>query len=320
MKCKFLFLTALSLGLLSTQVAAATPNVSAHVGSYNLILKGDYSNQSDTEGTVFIGGNIDQPGTAIPFGNSLPADNSIDAVTVVGNINAGNVQASSGTNIVYGGNLLGTTNLMVSDGGSITQKSQATLQTEFDNIWSQVQSDSAYFAGLSATPGAGYDFSDWNQAKFKTSTATDLTVYNILGSDLTGNTLTLNFETVPTVPVVINVDASSNKNITVKANMGFDADTIGPMILWNFYNAENITFDTGWVGSILAPNAHLYSSAAPLEGGVAALSFSGNTEFHNNLYSYVPPKEPPTEQVPAPAGVLLIGLGLLVMARRKFTK
>ncbi|WP_340680372.1 collagen-binding domain-containing protein [Paraglaciecola sp.] len=320
MKYKFLIFSALSLGFLSTQVAAVVPNTNAHVGTYNLILKGDLDTSNDIEGRMLVGGNINMAGRSLDVGSKLPSSADIDAVTVVGNMTATDVKAENGNNIIYGGNI-GSTTLLTNGGGTATQVNQSTLQSQFNSIWNSVEADSAYFASLATNASIT---GDSNNPRFGSSVATDLTVYSLSTNDLNNQNATYKFNSSPTVPVVINVDVTGKSNVVINAKSSIEQNEYG-MVLWNFYNTDSTEFTLsfngdGWRGSILAPYANITSSTNALEGGVAALSYTGSVQLHNYLYTYAPPPEPPTEDVPAPAGMLLIGLGLIVMARRKFTK
>jgi choice-of-anchor A domain-containing protein len=313
MNKKLLFVAAIMLSVL-TSTANAT---SGNVGTYNLILKNDLSTTSDIEGKLLVGGDINMSGKSLDVGSSLATDASIDAVTVVGNITSNDVKSANG-NIVYGGDA-SSTNLINNGVGTSYQEDSSLLQAEFDAVWDSVLEDSAYFASLDAN--AEFNANDMNQKYLEASTtATDLVVYDISVDDiLSGNIL---FADTPTVPVVINVDLSGLSSLTLNSKVLINADEIGGLVLWNFYSTDETITDInfsgdGWRGSILAPYANISSSTGALEGGVAALSYTGSVELHNNLYVYETSTESSPTEVPAPAGVFLVGLGLLVMLRRK---
>lgn len=317
MKYKFLCGLAVVLGLISSQVGATNSNV----GSYNLILKNDLDTSSDIEGRLIVGGNINMSKKSLDVGSELVADPTVDAVTVVGNITASDVKTATG-NIVYGGDI-GSTKLINNGGVGVAgisyKEVQSTLQSEFDEIWNSVEADSAYFASLEAN--AVFDSGDMNHKYLESSSASDLTVYEISTSELlTGD---IHFRNTPTVPVVINVDVTGMADLVLNSKVDIQADAIGSLVLWNFFSTDETITDInfsrdGWRGSVLAPYANITSATAALEGGFAALSYTGSVELHNNLYSYTPPT--PSTEVPAPMGLLLLGLGLVLMGRKKKTK
>ncbi|MFT2090604.1 choice-of-anchor A family protein [Paraglaciecola sp. 2405UD69-4] len=318
MKRNILLATLTLMGLLSSQVHATNINV----GTYNLILKDDLSTSSDIEGRLLVGGNINMSGKSLDVGSHLATDSSVDAVVVVGDITANDVKAQTG-NIVYGGSA-GSTNLITNSAtGIVEQKDQAVLQAEFDNIWNSVEADSAYFASLEAN--ANFDSSGMNQKYLEASSATELTVYNVSTDEILSGDVY--FSESPSVPVVINVDITGLTELTLNSKAQFTNETDRTMVLWNFFSTDQTVTDIsfngdGWRGSVLAPYANISSSTGALEGGVAALSYSGSVELHNDLYSYTPPTSTttPATEVPAPAGLALMGLGLLFITRRKLKK
>lgn len=313
MKCKILFPLVAIAGLLAGQTLASTANV----GTYNLILKNDLDTSSDIEGALFIGGDINMSGRSLDVGNELPADVSVNAVTVVGDITANDVKSGNG-DIVYGGNI-GSTNLINNGVGSAYQETQSSLQSEFDTIWASVEADSAYYAGLEKNADIT---GDSNNPRFGPSTATDLTVYELTSTELQNQNASYAFLTNPDVPVLINVDLTGLTSLEIKAKSSIQLSQYS-FVLWNFYSTDETVTDLsfngdGWRGSILAPYANISSNTGALEGGVAALSYTGSVELHNNLYTY----EPPTEEVEvnAPASAFLLGFGLLLVAARRFKK
>ena len=84
-------------------------------------------------------------------------------------------------------------------------------------------------------------------------------------------------------------------------------------MLFNFYQATSINFGGSFQGTVLAPEATVTGTGSgQLDGGLIALSFNGDTEFHDylfagsNLAPYVPP-------VAEPTSFLLCGIALLVV-------
>jgi choice-of-anchor A domain-containing protein len=157
------------------------------------------------------------------------------------------------------------------------------------------------------------------------TSSNDVYVTNITGqmlanaTDLTANGLDRNDT------LIINV---SGKNINFDSlNYGkresFDAlDMSASNILYNFFEAESITFSGGIKGNILAPNANFTFLQGDLSGQVIAKSWTGGWGAQANLWDgfFVPPLDipptpttPPKVDVPEPSSVLLLLCGLLAL-------
>ncbi|MCF2949943.1 choice-of-anchor A family protein [Paraglaciecola aquimarina] len=315
MKNKFLLSVVVSLSLLTPQVFATTSsvNTAAHVGTYNLILQGDLTTNSDIQGQAFINGNVNMLGQVLEVGAHLPSSPSVDAVTVVGNINASTVRVFNNNNIVYGDESnIGSTTF---EGGTTNVRDTDILKTEFNAIWSQAVADSKTFKEL--TPTSVFDTADNNILKFKNDNSLDLNVFTITTDSLSSNG-TFDFLSTPTVPVIINVSGEGVINLTSKPSGSFANFANASNVLWNFYEASTINFNSGsWYGSVLAPGADITLAGGNIDGGIAAKSLDAQSELHNALFTYTPP---PSNDVPAPAGLLFMGLGLIFMGYRRFKK
>ncbi|MEP1445588.1 MAG: choice-of-anchor A family protein [Paraglaciecola sp.] len=320
MHIKLLFSAVAILGLISCQLGATTHtvNTSAHVGSYNLIVKNDLAINSDIQGKIFVGGNVnkaDQNNKNLIVGDKLGISSSVDAVTIVGDINnIETVRTFNGHNIIYGGNA-GASNF---EGGSANQVNQGNLQSEFDTLWAQVENDSEYFENLEKNA----DYHRTHQDKrgvFENDNSVDLNVFEIDKSFLEKQNGEHDFQTNLNVPVVINVAGTGTINIISKPLGGFATTATAVNVLWNFYEATEVNFNAGsWYGSVLAPLAVVNLKGGNIDGSVAALSFNGESQLHHALYSYSPPPSKPISEVPAPASTLIIAFGLVLVAYRKF--
>jgi choice-of-anchor A domain-containing protein len=291
--------------------------IASTVDNYNLILKNDLSTSSDIEGKIFIGGNINMAGRSLDVGSRLASDPKVDAITVVGDITANDVKALNGHNIVYGGNVGSTRLINNGSGGTSTQQSQSVLRTEFNSLFDKVIEESEYYRSLVAN--STFNTSDNNNKRLVSgaSAGDELSVFNISSNDILSGGFS--FDSIPTVPIVINVSGSGALNIGAKAQGNFTKERAS-LVLWNFYEATSISFNgDGWNGSILAPYADISGSTGSIDGGVAALSYSGSVEIHNRLFAYTPPDTSNTSQeVPEPQvlGLLLAAIGFVYFRRK----
>ncbi|ABG41347.1 hypothetical protein Patl_2837 [Paraglaciecola sp. T6c] len=291
---------------------------SGSIGAYNLILLEDYDfNGGDVEGKSIIGGNLNAAGKAVEFGSRLPDTNSaIDAVTIVGDINANHVTIQNGNNIVYGSNSSHANFNLNGSGGSALQRSQTELESEIAAVFTDIYNDSLYFNSL-ATNGS---FSGpGNQSSLSFSGSESVAVFNVNASDVFAQNNSLSLQQASASTVVINV---AGTDITagggVNLTNGFSQQT-ATNIVWNFFEATTINFNNlALKGSVLAPYADT-TGGSSFDGAFAAVSYTGAREFHNFLFDYDTPKPtPPTTQVNAPASLALfaLGLGLVFRTRR----
>lgn len=92
--------------------------------------------------------------------------------------------------------------------------------------------------------------------------------------------------------------------------LGGSARDAGKKVIWNFYNATDLTIDAEFGGSILAVKSNLINNAN-IEGGVYVNNLDSRAEIHiNNFAGAVPEAET--------YAMMMAGLGLLgVMVRRR---
>jgi choice-of-anchor A domain-containing protein len=310
----------MTLGLLSNQVHASSPgdadyvvNTNAHVGSYNLILSEDLDYQSHIYEKILVGGDI-KAGSLVEVGSRINGG-GVDAVVVLGDL-GGTVKADKGNNIVYG-TQSGTTYLLDAGGTSTTITNLTAAQTSFNTIWQQAVNDSAHFKTLSSTGTLNSD------NKFENNNSLDLNIFNIDASNMSSANVNLALAITPTTPIVINVAGTGTININAKALINQE---VLPLVLWNFYEATEINFSgDGWNGSVLAPFASINLTTGAFDGSLVAKSLTSDKQLHNQLFTYNPPLTPPSDsrppsEVPAPASLGIITLGLIFIVRRKLTK
>ncbi|WP_062066598.1 choice-of-anchor A family protein [Cellvibrio sp. OA-2007] len=321
--------------IVSAQAGAISIDLGPATG-YNLFIKENFSQPgADSQGKIAIGGNANigqydvgvnyEPGTkrdGLQFWTE-PGKYS-DVLVVGGNLTTtqwawGNIKG----NLVLGGQLTaGSSKNAVL--GTTTKATPIDFNAAFDqfNLLSQA------LAGQSNTGGLEFKYNNW--LMLDGSANNDVYFTSITGqmlanaTDLTAPGLDKNDT------LVINV---SGKNINFDSlNYGrresFAAlDMSASHILYNFFEAENITFSGGIKGNILAPNANFTFLQGDLSGQVIAKSWTGGWGAQANLWDgfFVPPVDipppatPPQVSVPEPSAVLLLlaGLFALVLIRRK---
>ncbi|BFT28949.1 hypothetical protein D210916BOD24_01250 [Alteromonas sp. D210916BOD_24] len=315
---RFLLFTIFGSLLWNTAFAVDTTPINSSgngaLGTYNLILLEDYNfSGGDVQGRTFIGGNLNAQGRYAEFGSRLANTNTaIDAVTIVGDVNASGVRVLRDNNLVYGGALnASTVELNDGDDGQLIHDPNVTIA----DIATELYTDTAYYASLSSN-GA------YSNGVFNYTGIDEVAVFNVSAIDIfsQNSNLSLNWGAAETVIINVSANGFSNNDIVigggVNLNNGFTQQSAFSNVLWNFYDAESINFNgVAMKGSVLAPFADT-SGGASFDGTFAANSYTGAREFHDFVFNYERP--PSIVAVSSPStGVLLIGaLGILFLRRR----
>jgi choice-of-anchor A domain-containing protein len=307
-------------------MAASASVFAGPLNDYNLILSGDLAvsgGSGHIHGKAFIGGDLS--GSNPEFGADLnrPLNKNNYTVEVAGDLNAGNKATFFAGRVAYGGNNNLGNNYechggFASNKGCIDQVSG--LDAKSTNLFNQLTAESNYYKNLAST--GLVNNSDLNQSKFVYSgAATDLAVFDISGASLfNSNGWDAIFGSAKNI--VINVSGTNinmSHNVNLMGNLG--NSSIYDNVLWNFYEATNITFNNRWAGSVLAVKAVIDIKNSDFDGSVAAKSYIGNGQIHDYHWSYTPPTPPPVK-VPEPSSLLLslLGLGLILLGRARSQK
>ena len=115
--------------------------------------------------------------------------------------------------------------------------------------------------------------------------------------------------------VIFNVSGSSlNWNANYESS-----DAADTKIIWNFYQATSLTFNTLIGGTVLAPDAAVTNNNQ-IDGTLVANSWTGQGELHEYGFTGTLPTSTTTVAVPEPAALVLLIGGLLVVWRMRAHK
>ena len=279
----------------------------------NLLVFGSDNSSSDVQGRAVIGGSLS--GTSNYFTNGTNAGASSYAALTVGGALGGTVNVNDGGNVIVGGSA-GTINL---NGGG-----QALVGGGFAGTHNGNQKDDQTGLVIPSFKASALSLSSSLDQQAANSTlvevnqnsnvftahpnAQGVAVFDITGAQLQAAdpTFILNGAT----SVIINVDAA-----TVSLSRNFNDAAIGSDLLWNFYDATNVTFGTEFGGTILAPEAAVTNNNE-IDGTLVASSLTQNGKIALDDYAGILPTSNVTAQVaattvPEPSTLWLFAVGLV---------
>jgi len=327
---------AAALGALVPMPASAASVVEgvAALKEWNLIVFNDLKSTSEVEGRTFVGGNLSGPSSNFQIRVPASSSNNTPALTVVGDVTGGHKNLNGGGGANVGGNVTSGFNLnggthTVNVGGTIanTNKNQNIISTglntkepgflaglveQRDALISSLRELSQTLFGLK--PNAAATIVN-NRATFDAvPDANGLSIFALTASDLEkfGE---IQFNRNGADTVIINVDGAA---VTLNDNFLGNAANLGQNVIWNFYNANDLSLSTAWRGSVLAPYANGVIGNY-IEGSAVFNTLNQNGEIHLGTYAgnYTPPVSPVPE--PSTWAMLLLGFAGLgyVMRRRR---
>jgi choice-of-anchor A domain-containing protein len=279
---------------------------------YNAFIRGNVTSQnSDIQGRLAAGGNVNLTGYSI--GTGLPSDNSGTTNTLVvgNNLSYTNGQVNNG-NVIVGGTA--TTSGFTVANGSLTTGVNTGIN--FTNEFNSLTNLSHSLANTTSTGTVTYQYGG---VYITGDNSNLLQIFNIDGSRLS-NANTFNFLNNSTdIPdnatLVFNVSGTSDsmQNFgmdTFKTLLGNSSDNV----LFNFFEATSLTLGSiGIKGSILAPLADVIANYGHMDGTIIAASWTGGLELHNVPFESSTP-------VPEPNTMVLFFSGLIGLASFKSWK
>jgi choice-of-anchor A domain-containing protein len=311
---------AVALSCLGTasSLQAAYPTFS--ISDFNLIVFENILDVKDVEGRTFVGGGIQDAGSA-NYGINYSSSAGQPNLVVGGDIVAGNpLQLNSGSlhirGAVQGGRLINFNGggAKVTDPAiDITPTKTAFL--EYSTAWQAIPADSSVSiptqqpgpAVFNATPGAD-----------------GIAVFHVAAADLFDNNKVqqIQLNAPADTKVVVNVSGTT-VNWDKSGNFvgSFTQDYWQANVTWNFHQATTLKFGgKNFHGGVLAPFGTL-SSQNNVDGGVVVKSLNSQGEIHlpaSSLFPHFPPAVP--EASNWLAGGAIVGLGGLALARRRVAR
>jgi choice-of-anchor A domain-containing protein len=236
----------------------ASNSIRVNLSDYTLLLLGDYNGGHDVEGKVAAGGNITL--TDFSVGHRVP-DANIARSLVAGNdltLSRGGVWGDA----IYGGSY-SANSTVVYPRGTVGQGTPINFASRF----AELRTLSSQLAALSATGTATRE--PWGGL-----------IFHVPASHFIGTKL-LSIEAPTDSLVVINLHGTSATFTGFGHEFSGGIDQHG--ILFNFVDTTSITASGyGFWGTVLAPYAQVSFSDGSWDGGLYAVSLTGNAEGHIN--------------------------------------
>ncbi|MFC0683920.1 choice-of-anchor A family protein [Novosphingobium clariflavum] len=311
--------------------------------TWNLVVLGDLTSSSEVEGRTFVGGNLDGNASNYQI-TALPASSTgTPGLTVVGDVNGGYKNLNNGSGAIVGGSVNSGLNL---NGAAQTVLVGGTISNTNVN-------NNTVTSGLAASDPQFVQ--DLNQQKSLITTSMESLSHSMSTEtansqlSISGNTGTFNAQPDANGVAVFNISAAdldkigeikfnlngadtaivnvSGSSIKLDDNFLGGTSNLGEHVVWNFYEADDLSLTTAWGGSVLAPGAAA-TTGNYIQGSAVFGSLVQNGEMHVGTYTggYTPPSgsNPPSSSggstdVPEPGMMALfaLGLGALLFWRRR---
>ena len=249
--------------VLALSAAAARADINSQLSRWNVVTAGNAALTDPVQGSVFVGGNL-VSGNPIATAESSVAGTNI-TLAVAGNI-------TSWANVNYGSTVVGGSSVYIAQGnGTLTTGS--SIPAAISPVSALIQ-NSLYWSTL--TPNGTLSTSSGG-VTFNTTSASPLAVIDVTGAQTFNANLYngINLSLASGVnTVLINVNAGSISEQYAPELSAFQNAFGEGHVLFNFYNATNITLSgSTFYGYVLAPNATV-SLVNGVVGGIMASNIS----------------------------------------------
>ncbi len=286
------------------------------------VITGDYNVGGETEGSVFVAGEFNPSGTH-QFGFNGGVQPSDTAYTLW--LNNGVAATAAGPTQVQSGSVLSRAAVDPGDfllngnapddpvitDGPVPWNQTLSAQLGHDSaasIMSTLSDTSAYWASLAANSTATIA----NGAATFTATPVDINgtqvaIFNVGSAALDGTVASFDLILNGAEAVLVNV---SGTDIEVNKNFIGQFNGNESRVLFNFYEAEDLTLNNNFRGTIFAPGATVTQAGSNIDGNVVASTFNQNAEVH--VYGF-----DGNLPVPEPSSLFLAALAAATLLRRQ---
>lgn len=339
---------AICLAALAAPAPAASLDPLAMMKQYNTIALGNLTASSETEGTVYVGGNLVSNGYTA--NNRHLADGQVGpvsgALVVAGNVSGGNINMNYGSVVIGGANSAGINmnsagamtiggansgninmgggaltiggassgNVNLNNGSTKTVNAGTTLAANLPDpaqVATAFLDLSGYLATLTTTPGASAYAGDvaGNNKTLTAGAGGSGTLSGIAVLDLAPSFF------VGGNLASISLDAGKTFILNVSGSAVTLASNFNPTnanVLVNFYEATSVAYTGGNFNfSILAPKAAVTIAAGGIHGTVVGGTILQQSEIRPALFSGNLPGPVQSDPLPSPVPVPAAGLLLL---------
>jgi choice-of-anchor A domain-containing protein len=236
------------------------------LGEYTLFLLEDYTGGHDVEGKVAAGGNITL--TDFSVGHALPDSNISNALVAGGNLslNRGGVWGHA----LYGGSYSTNTSVVYPRGSAAQGR-----PIDFAARFAELRSLSSQLASRPANGSTRREV--WGGVMMR-GTHPSLNVFDVNASAFSGAVL-WSIEAPAGSLVVVNI--RGNPPTFNGYGIQYSGGINSRGVLFHFVDATSISaHGFGFSGTVLAPHARVSFFDGAWEGGIYALSLTGNAEGH----------------------------------------